>query len=56
MASMTIDAMRERVRGEVYEPESDGYDKARTVYNAMHDRRPKVVVSCVDVADVIAAV
>ena len=56
MASMSLEAVREQVRGEVYGPDSDGYDEARSVYNAMHDRRPAAVLSCVDVADVIAGV
>jgi FAD/FMN-containing dehydrogenase len=52
----TIQQMREQVRGEVIEPSDDGYDDARKVYNAMHDRRPRAVVRCADAADVAAAV
>ena len=32
------------------------YDSARALYNAMIDKRPELIVRCVDVADVIAAV
>jgi FAD/FMN-containing dehydrogenase len=46
----------ERARGEVILAQSDGYDQARQVYNAMYDRRPLAVVRATDVADVIAAV
>src|SRR5207244_1966562 len=52
----TIDELRERARGEVITKQDAGYDEARTVYNAMIDKRPQVVVRCVDVGDVIACV
>jgi FAD/FMN-containing dehydrogenase len=52
----TIDALRERTRGEVITSDDPGYDEHRTVHNAMHDRRPAVIVRCVDAADVMAAV
>ncbi len=52
----TIDALRERTRGEVITPGDPGYDEHRMVHNGMHDRRPAVIVRCVDAADVIAAV
>ena len=52
----SIESLQDRVRGEVVEPGAPGYDEARTVYNAMHDRRPRAVVRCVDAADVIATV
>ena len=52
----TISELREAVRGAVLEPGDDGYDEHRRVYNAMHDRRPAVIVRGVDTADVLAAV
>ena len=48
--------LQSRVRGEVIGPESKQYDEARKVYNAMIDKRPSVIVRCLGVADVIAAV
>ena len=49
-------ALRAMVRGEVLLPDDDGYDAARTVWNAMIDRRPAVIVRAVGVADVVSAV
>ncbi len=43
------------LRGTVSTPESDDYDEVRAVYNGMIDRHPAAVASCVDTADVIAA-
>ncbi|MGH2573006.1 MAG: FAD-binding oxidoreductase [Actinomycetota bacterium] len=56
MAKPTIDQLRERVRGEVTTPGDEGYEEARKVYNAMIDRRPRVVVRCTSTADVMATV
>ncbi len=56
MAGATVEALQEQVHGQVITERDDGYDEARKVYNAMHDRRPAVVVRCVDAGDVIAAV
>src|ERR671910_1502128 len=54
--SDTIEKLAEAVRGSVITPADSGYDDARVVYNAMHDRRPRAVIQCVDAADVMAAV
>jgi len=56
MTSQSIDQLRAAVRGAILEPGDAGYDAARKVYNGMIDRRPALIVRCVDVADVIAAV
>lgn len=53
---MPLDQLRERVRGQILTEHDDGYDQARRVYNGMIDRRPAVVVRCVDDADVVATV
>ena len=51
-----VATLREQVRGMVITSDDAGYEDARRVYNAMHDRRPEVIVQAVDEADVIAAV
>ena len=47
---------REGLRGNLLEPSDKGYDEARKVYNAMIDKRPRLIVYCADVADVIRSV
>jgi len=42
--------------GEVLGPDDPGYEEARTVFNAMVDRRPALIARCKGVADVQAAV
>ena len=56
LSETTIAALKSELRGELIEPGDAGYDGARKVYNAMIDRKPRLIVSCADVADVIAAV
>ena len=40
LADTAVEALRAALRGELLTPESAGYDEARTVWNAMIDRRP----------------
>ncbi|MGH9194390.1 MAG: FAD-binding oxidoreductase, partial [Acidimicrobiia bacterium] len=56
MGRPTIEQLRERVRGEVITAHDEGYEQARKVFNAMIDRRPRVVVRCANAGDVMAAV
>jgi hypothetical protein len=48
----TINEFRSKLAGELIEPEDARYDNARKVYNAMIDRRPRLIARCADVADV----
>ncbi len=56
MATLTLDKLKEQVRGEVIGTADEGYEQARKVYNAMIDRRPSVVVRPANVGDIISAV
>src|SRR5512136_508531 len=56
MPAASVDELRTRLRGEVIQPGDPGYDSARRVYNGMIDKRPKLIVRCRDVADVIQTV
>jgi FAD/FMN-containing dehydrogenase len=51
-----IRSLGERLHGALIQPGDEGYDAARRVYNALHDRRPALVVQAADVADVMTAV
>src|SRR5947207_2679224 len=42
--------------GELVQPHDPGYDRARTVFNGMIDRRPALIARCTGPADVVAAV
>ena len=56
MPEQTIGQLRNFFRGDIIQPTDAAYDSARKVYNAMIDKRPKLIARCVDVADVMAAV
>jgi FAD/FMN-containing dehydrogenase len=56
MATATPTELRDRVRGATITADDEGYDDARKVYNAMIDRRPRVIVRATDADDVVAAV
>ena len=52
----TVKKFKASLRGALIQPNDEGYDIARKVYNGMIDRRPRLIARCADVADVIAAV
>lgn len=52
----SIAELRANLRGRVVEPHDADYDVARKVYNAMIDKKPRLIVYCADVADVIYSV
>jgi len=51
-----ISALKSELRGELIEPNDTRYDAMRKVYNAMIDRKPRLIARCADAGDVIAAV
>ncbi len=56
MITLTIDKLREQVRGDVIAAEDERYEAARKVMNGMIDKRPEVIVRPVNAGDVITAV
>ncbi len=54
--AQAIDSFRQSFRGALIRPGDEAYDEARSLYNAMIDKRPRLIARCADVADVITAV
>src|SRR5437660_6736112 len=52
----SIAELKAKLRGPVIEPDDPDYDDARKVYNAMIDKKPRLIARCTDVADVISSV
>ena len=51
-----LDTLRAGLRGNVLTDGVPGYDEARTIWNAMIDRKPGIVIRCQGAADVIQAI
>jgi FAD/FMN-containing dehydrogenase len=56
LTETAVDALRATFRGPLVGPGDADYDAARSVWNAMVDKRPAVVARCTGPADVVAAV
>jgi FAD/FMN-containing dehydrogenase len=56
LSTEAIQALVSAVRGKVIQPADAEYDEARSLYNGMIDKRPRLIVRCVNAADVITAV
>lgn len=54
----SLDALKlsDRLDGQLLTPGDPGYDEGRTVWNARVDRRPRIIVRCASVSDVVTAV
>jgi FAD/FMN-containing dehydrogenase len=55
-APSDLERLRDSLRGTVLDPDDEGYDAARAIWNGAIDRRPACVARCTGVADVVAAV
>lgn len=52
----TLRKFKESLRGELIRIGEAGYDDARSIWNAMIDRRPALIAICMGVADVMTCV
>jgi FAD/FMN-containing dehydrogenase len=52
----TVETFANQLHGAALRPGDDGYDEARTLWNAMIDREPAVIARCTGAADVITAI
>ena len=51
-----LEGLRAGLHGKLSLPGDPGYDEARTIWNAMIDRKPAIIVRAADAADVVSAV
>ena len=56
LANSAVQAFAAALRGELIQQSDPTYDEARTIYNAMIDRRPRLIARCADAGDVISTV
>src|SRR5260370_33179940 len=50
------DLLAGQFKGDIIGPDHADYERARTIWNAMIDRRPGLILRCTSTADVVAAV
>jgi FAD/FMN-containing dehydrogenase len=51
-----LNGLKARLRGALLLPADAGYDEARSIWNAMIDRRPVAIVRCLGVGDVVTGI
>jgi FAD/FMN-containing dehydrogenase len=56
ISQSVVNDLKSRLRGPLLQSGDAGYDDARSVWNAMIDRRPALIARCLGVTDVIACV
>jgi len=56
IAESATQQLKSSLRGQTFCPGDPGFDRARTVPNAMIDRRPAIIARCAGAADVITCV
>jgi len=54
--AISSEQLASQLQGTLVRPQDPGYDEARALYNAMHDKRPALIVRAAGVEDVVAAV
>src|SRR5215469_1408247 len=56
LSKAAIEQLARGLRGQLLRPGETGYDTARTIWNAMVDRRPAIIARCAGVSDVLRSV
>lgn len=56
LEAAVVEQFKSGLRGKLVQPGEPGYDEARTIWNAMIDKRPALIARCVGTADVMRAV
>jgi FAD/FMN-containing dehydrogenase len=56
LSTIAVGALRRMLQGELILPTDAAYDQARTIWNAMIDKRPALIARCASTADVAHAV
>jgi FAD/FMN-containing dehydrogenase len=56
LATSSIEQLEQALLGNLIQPEDPEYEEARSIFNGMIDKHPRLIAHCRDVADVIAAV
>jgi FAD/FMN-containing dehydrogenase len=51
-----VNQLKTALRGELLRPADEGYEQARTVHNAMIERRPALIARCAGATDVVECV
>jgi len=51
-----LEALAAQLRGTLLREGDASYDEVRSIWNAMIDRRPGLIISCVGASDVVTAV
>ncbi|MEX1256406.1 MAG: FAD-binding oxidoreductase [Gemmatimonadota bacterium] len=56
LVEVDLSNLASELQGALLLPDSEGYDEARTLWNAMVDRRPAAIVECLGAQDAVRAV
>lgn len=51
-----VEAFSRSFKGKILRPEDGGYDEARSIWNAMIDKRPSLIAKCTSTEDIVQAV
>lgn len=54
--NMDIATLRKSIMGIILQPNDSEYDEVRTIWNAMVDKRPAIIIRCKNTNDVVVAV